>query len=349
MRWLNSKGLHAHSADAVVQSFCASLKSWRKVRKGDKSARPPHRFGRYFKVIWKGGCVDHGTAIHIKNGNLMLSNGRGNEPLIINNWRHGLPKFIEMIWDGGGYELRCVYKLEAPKKVSDGSVAGIDLGEINLAAVVDDRGTMMVSGRLIRSKRRYQNKIRERLNYIQGLMREGSSRYERIAQSRRKQSSKLSRQIVDVHHKQTTRLVHMLHERGVGIVVIGDVRGIQAWDRGRKTNQQLNQWAYGESRRMIRYKCERLGMESALQEEGYTSQTCPACGFRHKPNGRVFQCPSCGLICHRDVVGATNIRVKYLGERSGPVVGAMASPIGVRFRPHMRCSAFKSGEFVNVS
>jgi len=40
----------------------------------------------------------------------------------------------------------------------------------------------------------------------------------------------------------------------------------------------------------------------------------------------------CGFSWHRDGVGAINIRQKYLG--CGPVVGAMAPPIGMRFRPH---------------
>ena len=37
---------------------------------------------------------------------------------------------------------------------------------------------------------------------------------------------------------------------------------------------------------------------------------------------------------HRDGVGSINIRRKYLGL--GPVVGAMASPTGVRWHPHRR-------------
>ena len=46
MRWLpndTENSLHAHSADAVVQNFFASLKSWRERRKADPSARPPRR------------------------------------------------------------------------------------------------------------------------------------------------------------------------------------------------------------------------------------------------------------------------------------------------------------------
>ena len=77
---VKSKKLHAHSADAVVQSFCASLKSWRSLKKSHSEARPPRRFGKYFKVIWKA------SAIRVKNGNLVLANGKGNEPLIVNGW-----------------------------------------------------------------------------------------------------------------------------------------------------------------------------------------------------------------------------------------------------------------------
>ena len=67
-----------------------------------------------------------------------------------------------------------------------------------------------------------------------------------------------------------------------------------------------------------------------LQDEAYTSQTCPACGERHKPTGREYRC-KCGFRYHRDGVGSWNIRAKYLGDFGSPVVGAMASPTGVRY------------------
>lgn len=81
-------------------------------------------------------------------------------------------------------------------------------------------------------------------------------------------------------------------------------------------------------------KAERLGMQVVLQDEAYTSQECPRCGCRHKPRGRVYLCSVCGFRFHRDGVGSINIRRKYLGL--GPVVGAMASPTGVRWHPHRR-------------
>ena len=53
----------------------------------------------------------------------------------------------------------------------------------------------------------------------------------------------------------------------------------------------------------------------------------PLCA-RAAGKGRVFRCPKCGWIYHRDGVGAINIRQKYLSH--SPVVGAMAPPISIR-------------------
>ncbi|MDK2786499.1 MAG: putative transposase, partial [Thermotoga sp.] len=43
----------------------------------------------------------------------------------------------------------------------------------------------------------------------------------------------------------------------------------------------------------------------------------------------------CGFEWHRDAVGALNIRKKYTGESL--VVGALTSPVGVRYNSHLRC------------
>jgi putative transposase len=87
---------------------------------------------------------------------------------------------------------------------------------------------------------------------------------------------------------------------------------------------------------MLTYKAERQGMQVALVDEHYTTQECPHCRKRCKPKGRMYRCGRCGFVFHRDGVGAINIRRKYTG--SGPVVGVMASPTGVRYSPHLQCS-----------
>ncbi|PSR21325.1 MAG: transposase, partial [Sulfobacillus thermosulfidooxidans] len=148
MRWHTSDQLHAHSADAVVQSFYAALKSWRTRRKTDSHAKPPHRRRRYYRVQWKS------SAIRVRNGHLILSNGRENPPLVV-PWPWEAPVLVELGWTGSAYELRCVYREAAlvPEPSGD-ETAGVDLGEIHLAVIHDGRHTTIFNGRALRAKRR---------------------------------------------------------------------------------------------------------------------------------------------------------------------------------------------------
>jgi putative transposase len=65
-------------------------------------------------------------------------------------------------------------------------------------------------------------------------------------------------------------------------------------------------------RRYIGYKAEAAGITVADDvNEAYTSQTCASCGNRHKPTGRIYSCPACGAVVHRDVQGAANILSRF--------------------------------------
>jgi putative transposase len=206
-----------------------------------------------------------------------------------------------------------------------------------MAVSHDGEQTHILNGRLLRSKVQYRNKLQAELNSrIDGRMKKGSKRRKRLIRSKQRQLAKIKKQIRDIEHKQTTRLITTLYQAGVRTVVIGDVRDIrQDNDVGSTNNQKIHQWSAGSVRFKLTYKAERLGMAVALQDEHYTSRTCPCCGYvRSKVKGRVFRCPKCGWAYHRDGVGSINIRQKYLGQF--PVVGVMAPPTGLRFGPHTR-------------
>lgn len=93
---------------------------------------------------------------------------------------------------------------------------------------------------------------------------------------------------------------------------------------------------------MLTYKAQLRGMTVERASEAYTSQTCPNCEHRHKPNGRDFDCPQCQFSGHRDTVGARNIlSERYPGEVSTDttqVAGEMTSPTGIRYGPNMQCN-----------
>jgi putative transposase len=312
MRWCNSNKLHAHSADAVVQCFFASL--------------------RYFKVQWKS------SAIRVKDGFLMLSNGKGNDPLAI-SWSWGMPKLVEIGWNGIGYVLRATYLNDPKPIITEGNIVGIDLGEIHIAVAHNGTDCIILNGRKLRSIKQYQNKLKANLIHKIDKKKRGSKRRKRLMRSKNKQLNRIKNQINDISHKQTTKLVSVLESKGAKTVVIGDVRDIrQNIDYGKKVNQKLHQWSHGQTRSQITYKAERKGITVVLVNEAYTSQTCPCCGHKHKPQGRNYKCNACGFQYHRDGVGAINIRNKYLGNVI-PVVGVMASPIGIRYKPHNLCSS----------
>ena len=331
-RLFTSHKLHTHTSDACVEAFFASLKSWRERKKADDpDAHPPRRRKWYFRIEYKR------SAMSLKDGKLRLSNGRGNAPLIL-DWAWDLPQTVVIHWTGTQYEAIATYKQEQPVAQPQGEkVAGIDLGEVHMAVSHDGEHTHILNGRLLRSKRQYRNKLQAKLNSrIDGLMKKGSRRRKKLIASKKRRLKKIEHQIKDIEHKQTTRFISTLRENGVKTVVIGDVRDIrQDNDIGHTNNQKIHQWSHGSVRFKLTYKAERLGMQVALQEEHYTSRTCPCCGYvRSKVKGRVFACPKCKWTYHRDGVGAINIRQKYLGQF--PVVGAMAPPTGIRFRPHAR-------------
>ena len=336
-----SPKLHSHTSDACVEAFFASMKSWRERRQTDPNAHPPRRRRWYFRIEYKS------QAIKLENGELRLSNGRGNDPLII-PWKWEKPKTVVIHWTGTQYEAIATYKLEKPEATPIGSeVAGIDLGEVHIAVSHDGENTHILNGRLLRSKRQYRNKLIKHLNKKIARCKKGSRRKKRLIQSKQRQLRKLKNQIKDIEHQQTTRLVSTLYREGVQTVVIGDVRDIrQNNDVGSKENQKIHQWSAGIVRHMITYKAQHLGMVVELQDEHTTSKTCPVCKHKRKtsPDGRVFRCTNkkCRWIYHRDGVGAVNIRRKYLDH--GPVVGDMAPPTGMRYPYPSRSSSRKGRE-----
>ena len=331
MKLFGSETLHSQSAQATVQTFCASLKSWRKRRKTDPEAKPPRRRRRFFKLIWKS------SAIRVRSGWLILSNGKDNVSLNI-PWKWDLPKQVEIGWDGGQYELRAVYDQQIDNQIIGIETAGVDLGEIHPATTFDGREAVIYNGRLLRSKKRYQNKVKAEIASRLDTLKHGSRRWRRLKRSKGCQLRRLQNQVRDIQHKTSRAIVSTLSQTGVQTLVIGDVRDIRTdLDYGKKTNQKLHQWTFGTIRWQLSYKWEHIGGKVVLQEERGTSSTCPKCRCRRKPNGRSFKC-GCGFQTHRDAVGAINIRNKY--QDCGPVVGDMAPPMrGVRFYPHLACSS----------
>ena len=169
---------------------------------------------------------------------------------------------------------------------------------------------MVISCRALRSLNQYTNKRLAVLSHKQAAKVKGSRGWRRLQRRKRDMEHKISREVVD-----------WAVERQAGTIVIGDVRDVADGKRlNRKSQQKVGNWSHGKQRQYITYKAAAEGIEVALQDEAYTSQTCPQCGHRYKPTGREYSCRRCGFLAHRDIVGASNILSLALHGEVGQVI-----------------------------
>ena len=320
---IRNSHLHSQSVQGIVEIFYQNVKSWRTLRKVNPKARLPKKRRWYFAIPYKE------SAIRVKAGKLILSNGKGSEPLIL-DWCYDKPKFITISYDEG-YILSAVYNVEPEMPIEHGDTAGVDLGEIHIAVASTGNKAIIANGRELRSKKRYLNKATASFQERIDKCKKGSRKHKRLSQLKRRMRKRLNNQIKDILHKQTTKLICTLKEENVKTVAIGDVRNIrQNVDYGKHNNQRIHQMHTGEVRQLLTYKAEMRGMTVEIIDESYTSQTCPRCGSKHKPTNRNYIC-RCGFVYHRDGVGAINIRQKQMYRELVPVVGDMTPPVGIRY------------------
>src|SRR6266508_4430923 len=325
-RWLSSvelgkmfKGqyaLHSQSIQALAQKLEANIDSARELRKSDPEARYPYHPKRYQTVVWKE------SAIHPIDGKLPLSNGKNNPPLILSLPRDYLDANIckvELTWRADHYELCLTIDtgLVNPPRKQIGQVAGVDLGEVNIAAVVTEEGdALVVSGRALRSITRLRNKRHAALDSLISRCKPGSKRHRRLMKSKARASAKMYRQQRDILHKASRQVVQFCQTNEVREIAVGDVRDIQnGVDLGAKSNQKISQWPHGQFVQYVAYKSAEYGMKTGYIPEDYSTRTCSYCKRKRKnaPRGRVYTCPRCGAVIHRDANGASNIcsRARY--------------------------------------
>ena len=329
-KYMRLKGynLHSQTLQAIIQSYFDSLKSYFRVSQSNPDAKPPKRTLHFYKVRW----IQNG--ITFKDGVVRLSNGKGNAPITLKS--DVRPAYVEMYFQRGSYYFSLVYEVQIPPKRKTGKAVAIDMGEIHPIVSHDGEHTIIYNGRALRAIKQYLNKFKA---YIQSKMdrcKQRSNRWYHLKRIKTKILAKLNAQIKDAEHKITSRFISDCIKAKADTIVMGDIKGIRKRAKfSKKSNQKVHQWAFARLQSMICYKAELAGLKVKFVSEAYTSQTCPRCGSRKKPTNRNYHCNHCGFAYHRDGVGAINLYNKVSGFILSPVVGVMASPIGVRFQPHL--------------
>jgi putative transposase len=326
-RWLSSvdlsrlfKGqfaLHSQTVQALAQKLEANVDTARELRKTNPEARYPYHLKKYQTIVWKE------SAIHwIEGGRILLSNGKNHQPLslaIPDEYMGVDIRKAELTWRADHYELCLTIDtgLANPPRKQLGQIAGVDLGEVNIAAVVTEAGdTLVVSGRVLRSVKRLRNKRHAALDSLISRCKPGSKRQRRLVKSKAKASAKMYRQQRDILHKASRQVVEFCQANDVNKIAVGDVRDVQdGVDLGKKANQKISQWPHGQFVKYIAYKAAQQGMKTDYIPEDYSTRTCSGCKqvAKRAPRGRVYACPRCGAVIHRDANGASNIcsRARY--------------------------------------
>jgi putative transposase len=76
--------------------------------------------------------------------------------------------------------------------------------------------------------------------------------------------------------------------------------------KSKNLSRRLNSWNFGKLQKFIEYKTLwQDNLVSYVNPRG-TSSTCPICGKRSDPNGRLFEC-ECGFKLNRDLLACINI------------------------------------------
>jgi putative transposase len=146
--------LHSQSVQALCQKFAANLETATELRRrelaetGHIQTAYPHHPKVYQTVIWK----DQALQI-LPNGLLRLPTGGQRPPLVLPlpaEYHSANVRRVELTWRADHYELCLTLDTGAalPPSLPAGAVAGVDLGEVHVAAVTTtNRHALVVSGR----------------------------------------------------------------------------------------------------------------------------------------------------------------------------------------------------------
>lgn len=308
--------LGSQTVQALCQKFAANVDTATELRQqeaahGAVTTQYPHHAKPYQTVFWKDQGIVWGRPGHIG-----LKNGLGRPYLYLPipaRYQGTDIRKVELTWRADHYELCLTLDTgqPLPPPLPAGEVAGIDLGEVHIAAVSTTRQhALVLSGRLLRSYKQARNKshaaIQEKLSRCQP----DSRRAKQLRQRKAEASAKLYRQQREILHQAARKVITFCQEEQVSRIVVGDVRDIQTGvSLGQVANQKISQWPHGQFVRYLREKAARAGITVEWIDEAYSTKTCSHCTQvqASSPRGRRFRCAGCGVLRHRDVNGGDNI------------------------------------------
>src|SRR6185369_10635709 len=114
-------------------------------------------------------------------------------------------------------------------------------------------------------------------------------------------------------HHASNKMVEYCQQKEIGTLVVGDIAEInkgKSKKSSRRLNQEMGMLSLGLLVVYLNYKLARVGISLDKKSEENTTKTCPACGHKQKPRGRIYKCTNAefNFVGVRDEVGAFNQR-----------------------------------------
>ncbi|WP_367621989.1 RNA-guided endonuclease InsQ/TnpB family protein [Thermus scotoductus] len=218
--------------------------------------------------------------------------------------------------EGEHWYIIFVCEVEPKLLPSSDEVIGIDLGT-NPHFLVTSEGEMVEAPR-------YFQKAQAKLATAQRSLARKKRGSNRRRQARRRVARlhrKIANQRKDFHHKLARRLVNRY-----GTIVHEDLN-ILALSRS-YVAKGIHDAGWAQFLQILAYKAEEAGRRVVGVDPKHTSQDCPVCGHREKRPlwVRVYTCPQCSTLLHRDVAAAQNILARAWTGPSGVAIPCPRSP-----------------------
>jgi putative transposase len=330
---IERKLLHSDSFLGAMQQVHANLASWKEARKINEKIKPPTKTKFLQAVLFKK------SQIRYRDNYLKITLGTDKEFLFV-KWNNEIPipTYGSITYSKTrGWKINLVVETDLKEiKLNNKKFISIDLGVKRIATLFDGKNAITLSGKKLLELIHYRNKNNADTQSKLSQKKKDSNNYKKIKRAQRKSVDRLLNKQKDVLHKYSRFVVNYAVQNKIGNIIIGDNTSTHdSPNLGKNNNQKISQNPEQKLKNYIKYKFEGISGQTRIVPEPYTSQTCPCCKHRYKPNNRTYKCSECGFVYDRDGVGAINIyneNVSFDFLIKVERIRSLPEPIGIKFR-----------------
>lgn len=231
-------------------------------------------------------------------------------------------KMIKIKQEKEKIEMNIIYEKEENENIGYTNIMAIDIGLNNIVACtnIENTKTLLVSGRVLKSKNRYINERISHLQQINMKMKKGSKTYKNTKQI--KKLYEYRKNYINTYmHKVSKIVIEYAKENKCGVIVIGDIKEIK---QGMDYNKDFVQVPIQQVVDKIKYKAKLEGIKvkeiserytsgiSAIDEEEITRENY---NKKRRINRGIFVTEK-GKKINADINGSLNILRKYIKRNS---------------------------------